>query len=289
MISVCIPTYCYDVRPLIQELLKQAEEFSGEFEFLVYDDASPETAAYGQTELVEMEGIKYVQLPHNLGRAAIRNKMAREASCDYLLMLDADGWPGPDFLNDYLVAQEYLWRDPEAVAVGGRTYAKQAPDPQYRLHWQYGRKRESASAAERNKTPHLGFQSNNFLVERSVLIEHPFPEEVVGYGHEDTLWGQELAKVGVAILHVDNPVMHLGLETGAVFLEKQRRAIHNLRLLKNKAPHLRTRLIDLAENYPRLTRLAKYLPEGPILRRLEKEEPALYLLDLLKLKWWLKA
>ncbi|MEM9525517.1 MAG: glycosyltransferase family 2 protein [Bacteroidota bacterium] len=289
MISVCIPTYRYDVRPLLEELFKQAEEFPGAFEFLVYDDASPEPAAYGQTELAKMERIKYVRLAENIGRAAIRNKMAKEATHDYLLLLDADGWPAPDFLNDYLITQEHLWRGPEKVAVGGRRYAKQVPAPAFRLHWYYGKKRESASASKRNEAPYLGFQSNNFLVERSVLLAHPFSEKVEGYGHEDTLWGQQLAKAGVAILHVDNPVIHLGLEINRVFLEKQRRAIHNLRLLKKQTPHLRTRLIDLAENYPRLTQLARYLPEGPLLKRLEKEPPSLYLLDLLKLKWWLKA
>ncbi|MEM9260646.1 MAG: hypothetical protein AAGA62_13425, partial [Bacteroidota bacterium] len=139
-----------------------------------------------------------------------------------------------------------------------------------------------------------------------------------GYGHEDTLWGQQLAKAGVGILHIDNPVTHLGLETSGVFLEKQHRAIHNLRLLKKQTPHLRTRLIDLAEKYPRLTQLARYLPEKTLLHLLQKNRFAwfsptlwlppqrsglgrvggevkkraslsLYLLDLLKLKWWQDA
>ncbi|MEM9261007.1 MAG: glycosyltransferase family 2 protein, partial [Bacteroidota bacterium] len=182
MISVCIPTYRYDVRSLLEELLQQAEEFPGEFEFLVYDDASPELSAYGQTELEKITGMKYIHLAENIGRAAIRNKMAREATHDYLILLDADGWPVPNFLNDYLIAQEHLRRGPEKVAVGGRRYAKQAPDPEFRLHWHYGKERESASASKRKEAPYLGFQSNNFLVERSVLIAYPFPEEVEGYG-----------------------------------------------------------------------------------------------------------
>ncbi|MEM9931425.1 MAG: glycosyltransferase, partial [Bacteroidota bacterium] len=76
MLSVCIPVYRYDVRPLVQELLTQAAGLAGPVELLVFDDASPEKTAWGQEELQHLPGINYFVFPKNLGRAAIRNKMA---------------------------------------------------------------------------------------------------------------------------------------------------------------------------------------------------------------------
>ncbi|MEO0734678.1 MAG: glycosyltransferase family 2 protein, partial [Bacteroidota bacterium] len=135
MISVCIPVYRYDVRLLVRELLRQAEEFAEVHpEVLVYDDASPEDPAWGKAELRRTPGIRYVELPTNSGRAAIRNKMATEARHDYVLLLDADGEPGPDFLNDYFLALE----GDVDILVGGREYAREAPPSPYRLHWYYG-------------------------------------------------------------------------------------------------------------------------------------------------------
>lgn len=287
MFSICIPVYRYDVRPLVAELLRQAGELDGGFEILVYDDASGDEGDWGREELRQTAGIRYVELTNNLGRAAIRNKMAREASSDYLLMLDADGWPHADFLNDYFLALQELWRGTEQLAVGGREYATEPPEKPYRLHWHYGHERETPTAEERIRESYLGFQSNNFLVARSVLLAHPFPVDAVGYGHEDTLWGQELARQNIGLLHIHNPVTHLGLEPAAIFLRKQRQAIRNLALLKQQAPHLRTRLIDLVERYPRLSALATYLPEDWLVNYLtNRSRPNLLALDLLKLQWW---
>ena len=288
MFSICIPVYRYDVRPLVAELLQQISKLDrSRIEILVYDDASPDDGDWGREELRQTTGIRYVELTKNIGRAAIRNKMAREASMDLLLMLDADGWPGTDFIFDYGLLLPELWRGPVKLLVGGREYVSSNPDLPYRLHWHYGHERETPTAAERNREPHRGFQSNNFLVERSVLLAHPFPVDTVGYGHEDTLWGQELALQDIGILHIHNPVIHLGLEPNDVFLSKQRQAVRNLALLKQQNPHLRTRLIDLVERYPRLTALAKHLPEKLMTNYLtSRSRPNLLVLDLLKLKWW---
>lgn len=293
MLSICLPVYRYDVRPLVAELLRQAEEFTGEVEILVYDDASPDDGDWGREELRKTVGIRYVELSENLGRAAIRNKMAREASNKYLLMMDADGWPPEKFLWlwMYNTGEREAMATSPSITVGGRHYSPSPPeDPALRLHWWYGTRRESPSQKQRIEMGALGFQSNNFRVERELMLQHPFPETHQGYGHEDTLWGQQLALAGFLIGHSNNPVIHLGLEPNHVFLRKQRQAIQNLTLLKQQSPHLRTRLIDLVERYPRLTSLAKYLPENWLIHYLtSRSRPGLLALDLLKLKWWFKT
>ncbi|WP_273444295.1 glycosyltransferase family 2 protein [Neolewinella agarilytica] len=289
MLSICIPIYRYDVRPLVAELLRQAEEFPGEIEILVYDDASPDDGDWGREELRQTAGIRYVELSENLGRAAIRNKMARGANNKYLLMMDSDGWPNKGFLLTYF---KMLWQLEaknkfDFLFVGGRHYKKSPPASKYSLHWHYGHERESKPATIRNENRFLGFQSNNFLTTKSILLRHPFPEEAEGYGHEDTQWAQSLPKEEFWFFHLENPVIHLGLEPNDVFLSKQRQAIRNLALLKQQNLHLCTRLIDLVERYPRLTALAKHLPEKWMTNYLaSRSRPNLLVLDLLKLKWW---
>jgi glycosyltransferase involved in cell wall biosynthesis len=293
MLSVCIPTYRYDVRPLIRELLRQSAKLEQIIEILVYDDASPDDGDWGREELRQLPGIRYVELEQNLGRAAIRNKMAQEASFSYLLLLDADGQVPPQFLSKYLlcladIIVEKTSEDKALVLVGGRKYSNQPPkDENLHLHWRYGTKRESRHVDRRGKEEWLGFQTNNFLVSRKPLLEYPFPEGGSGYGHEDTLWGQQMEAVGVPIYHIDNPVIHLGLETNDVFLRKQREAISNLALLHQQSPHLRTRLIDLAKRFPVLKQIVTFFPEGWLVRRLtSSHRPSFYWLDVLKLKWW---
>ncbi|NJB86134.1 glycosyltransferase involved in cell wall biosynthesis [Lewinella marina] len=282
MLSICIPVFGYDARPLVRELLRQAEAVSESLEILVYDDHSEDRWRELNRELREMPRVRYTELPQNVGRAEIRNRMVRAAAGNRLLMLDVDSWPNPELLVRYLSAP------PAAVLVGGTTYAEEPPEnPDYLLHWRYGRHRETVAPARRRQGQYLQFQSNNFMAERDVLLTHPFPQ-VRGYGHEDTLWGQLLAPDGIEITYIDNPVDHLGLEPTEVFLEKQRQAIENLKQLRRSYPTLTTRLTRFADRYPVLSQVAEYIPERVLLRYLLRTRN-LKALDVLKLKWWISA
>lgn len=290
MFSVCIPVYRYDVRALVRELLRQAEALTPSPEILIYDDASPHDRDYGQEELRGIPGITYRELPTNLGRAAIRNAMVRAASTPWVLLLDADGWPAASFLATYQNALKNLSAPPAgAVIVGGRSYAPHPPsDARCSLHWHYGRRRESRPVAQREKAGWRGFQSNNFLAPGGLLRQYPFPENHRGYGHEDTYWGQLMERAGYGVVHVDNPVTHLGLEPADVFLHKQREAIENLFVLRKDHPWLQTRLTKFADRRPWLASLAPVVPTSWLTKHLkENPEPNLIALDLLKVKWWL--
>ncbi len=280
VLSVCIPAYNYSVLPLVEELARQQWELKEAVEILVYDDASDTGWKVGNRPLRSRTGVRYTELPTNLGRARIRNRMAKDATGSHLLFLDADSRPGPDYLRTYLAARS------SGVVVGGTRYAAVPPaDPRFRLHWAYGRQRESIAPALRRPNDYTRFQSNNFMAPRQVMLEHPFPD-VTGYGHEDTLWAQLLQPAGVGIAYLDNPVEHLGLEPTERFLHKQQQAVANLRELKRDHPQLRTRLTDFLARYPRLSRMAAHLPEGPLRYGLTRTY-RLQLLDLLKIGWYL--
>ena len=281
MLSICVPVYNYDARPLVQELLRQAAQLSKAIEILVYEDGSAPAQQRINAPLADLPTVRYLPLAHNTGRASIRNRMAADAQYATLVMLDVDSAPNPNYLRNYLS------RPPEAtVVVGGTSYPEQPPsNPDLYLHWHYGRYREALAPARRRPRPYLHFQSNNFRVDRRFFLDHPFPE-VHSYGHEDTLWGQLLAPAGTRIEYIDNPVTHLGLDTTAVFLAKQRQAVETLKSLRQEHPTLTTRLTIFADRYPRLSQMAELLPEEWLTRYLERSHN-LKALDMLKLKWWI--
>ncbi len=298
MLTICLPVYRFDPTVLVRELVRQAATLTHSVEVLVYDDASPaaDREIYQkELEAMRAEGVNYRLLPSNLGRAAIRNLLARDAGHETLLFLDADsGIERADFLAAYLRA---AGQTTAPLLMGGRIYAPEPPaDTNKLLHWHYGHRRESRSAEERRRQPWHGFMSNNFLVRRDLLLQHPFDESIAGYGHEDTLWALQLRRAGVGeIVHLDNPVVHLDLEEATVFLDKQRRATENLRRLLRDHPYLETRLSAAVK------RLRKWSIWGltqvpvrwaaPTLQRQLTAHPkgAFWRLDLLKLHWLAQA
>jgi glycosyltransferase involved in cell wall biosynthesis len=179
---------------------------------------------------LDNEGVRIITSERNIGRAAIRNRLASEAKGDYLLFIDADAMiPG--------TAEAYLLKwipmlGHSSVICGGTLYHDSPPgDPDRMLRWRYGKWREQKKASERNKHPHRSFSAFNVLIEKSVLAKIRFNEELRQYGHEDTLFGYQLNKAGIDITHIDNGLMHEGLETNLEFLEKTRLGIENLSML----------------------------------------------------------
>jgi hypothetical protein len=94
--------------------------------------------------------------------------------------------------------------------------------------------KEQKKAADRNKRPHAGFSTFNVMIEKSVFSRIRFNEELKQYGHEDTLMGYQLKKAGISILHIDNGLIHEGLESNKDFLNKTKLGIENLSKLYDK-------------------------------------------------------
>jgi hypothetical protein len=96
------------------------------------------------------------------------------------------------------------------------------------LRWNFGLKRESQSAEVRRLNPNKSFMTNNFLIHRSIFENFSFDESLIGYGHEDTLFGFQLKKNGIQITHIENPVLNGDIETNKLFVEKTERGVANL-------------------------------------------------------------
>jgi hypothetical protein len=180
------------------------------------------------------------------------------------------------------------------VIYGGRVYPKKMPaSKKKRLHWKYGTTREALSAKIRNKNPYLNFQSNNFLIPQALFNIQTFDEKMIGYGYEDLLFAREMEVKHIKILHIDNPVVHEGLENNDIFLKKTENAIRNLAALYRDGKHPITRL---TQTYKKLERfgitqsLYKLLSkiEHKIKTNLLSENPSVRLFNAWKLKQFIE-
>lgn len=237
-ISLLIPVLNYDIIALVHSM-KDAMTKVPEFcEILIGDDGSSPDYCEKYRSL-ETQDVRVISSGKNIGRAAIRNKLALEAKGDFLLFIDADVMiPG--------TAEAYILKwlphmNSSRVINGGILYHGSAPgDPDKLLRWKYGKHREQKSASERNKHPHAGFSTFNVLIDRTVFSKIRFNEELKQYGHEDTLLGYQLKKAGIGILHIDNGLFHEGLESNREFLIKTKLGIENLSKLYDKVTDKRS-------------------------------------------------
>lgn len=225
-ISLLIPVCDYDIVALVHGMKSCIGRIPEFIEILIGDDGSiPEYKK--KYKALEGDGVRIIDSPVNIGRAAIRNKLALEAKGDYVLFIDADTmFPG--------TAESYIqkWIPVMAVAkvaCGGVIYHETPPgDPDKILRWKYGRKKDALKAAERNKHPYQKFSTFNVLFDRTIFSKLRFNEDLKQYGHEDTLMSYQLHKAGIGILHVDNSLLHEGLESNRDFLNKTKEGIENL-------------------------------------------------------------
>lgn len=244
MLSILIPIYNFNVVELVMELHRQTAELNVPVEILAFDDGSEAKWKALNRTLKDLLGVHYRELEHNKGRAAIRNYLARRANFEYLLFLDCDaGIVRNDFLKSYL---NNLPAHP--LVYGGRIYKDEPPqNPALYFHWYYGRFREQMDVKTRLMKPWHSFMTNNFVINKELFFSIGFNESLKQYGHEDTLFGMELARRQVPVLHIDNPVEHLGLEPVDVFLRKTDQAIENLLFLHKTGHRVDTRLMNTFE------------------------------------------
>lgn len=285
MLSILIPIYNFDIVPLVRILHEQCLESKVPFEILCFDDGSKLKHKEMNWELQQINHVKYVELPKNVGRSAIRNLLGKAAKYDYLLFMDCDSQVNEmDYIKTYLQNIK-----PNALLFGGRTYDRIQPlEHAFHFHWWYGIRREQSTARQRTSAPWHSFMTNNFLIPRAIFLQILFDENLTQYGHEDTLFGLELKQRNIPIIHLDNPLEHTGLEPVDKFLEKTQKAIANLYYLHQKYPFIETRLLKFYKKCERFgfkkPILYFYLKLQPFLYRyLRGKRPNLLYFDFYKL------
>ena len=231
MLSVLIPVYNTDVRELVHELKRQCTDLRIPFEIRLIDDASLDSYRLINQEIKIQSNIEYSELEKNIGRSAIRNKLAKEARFEWLWFLDCDG---DARVNPNLASTFWNKKNENSIVSGGRKYQQEIPeDYKLILHWMWGSQRELLNPEIRMKNPANAFLSNNFILHKSLIETVPFDTMLFGYGYEDTLFAAEVLNQGYKIEHINNPVLHAGLEENDVFMKKIDESIHNLLRLKD--------------------------------------------------------
>jgi len=292
-LSVLIPIYNFSVVNLVNDLLSQFEKCVIDFEIRLYDDCSAIATNELNTVIAGKFGVVYSVLPQNLGRAKIRNLLAKEALFEYLLFLDCDcALCSNNFIKTYA---DLLIGSTVFAANGGRKYKSFANyDPENYLHWLVGKNREEKTAFERSGKPYGSFMLDNLLIQKQVFDIILLDDKIDTYGHEDTKFGFDLERRNIEILHLDNPTYHIGLNSAHEFLEKSNLAVIVLcKIIANEGIGKATSL------YKMYDLLKKCMISGPayyalslfnslIRKNLLSANPSLYCFDLYKLQIMLR-
>lgn len=289
MLSILIPVYNYNAFSLVEKLHNQAVELNITFEIICLDDASDLFKTENQ-EINRLQNCSFVVLDNNIGRSAIRNLLAEKALYENLLFLDADTFPvHENFISNYIS----LINNNEKIVYGGILYESNQPSKNKLLRWIYGKKREALLVADRNKNPYLSFLTLNFLTSKSIFQKVRFNESIPNLRHEDTLFSFELKQKQIKILHIENPVFHLGIEDSKTFLQKSEEAVLGLKNLVD-SNLISTDYVKLSHYFQvikkyHLTALIAFgfrVLKPLFVKQLLSKKPSLFLFDLYRLGYY---
>ena len=293
MLSILIPNHNYPVEPLVASLYNQLQKIEIEWEIRCYEDGSEEESYLQNKEaLARIPNLHHQYIRKNIGRAAIRNKLAKDAKYPYLLFVDSDmQYPNENYIAEYLKYKS----DADAI-YGGVSYSTEKPENNLLLRWQYGRQREVVPAIIRNIKPYISLKTCNLLIKKELMLKCPFDERLKKYGHEDTLHAISLSKVQASVLHIENPMLHLGLEDTEIFLEKSKMAMQNLAVMMDRDEQMLDE-INIVRFYRKIKKIrisnlllfGFFMAEPLVIFILKSPFPSLYFYDIYKLGYLIKA
>jgi glycosyltransferase involved in cell wall biosynthesis len=215
MLSILIPTYNYAILALVKNVHQQCLEARIPFEIICLDDQSDNDYQIENQVISTLPNCIYNVNQTNVGRTRTRQRLAEQAKYDWLLFLDADVIPvSSAFIQHYIDAIQ-----PNTVIFGGYQYEKESTDATKILRYRYGKEREEKYASERNKNPYTYVFSGNMLVPKSIFLNFNYQANEKNYGM-DIYFGYQLYQQHISVLHLDNPILHLGLETNEVYFQK---------------------------------------------------------------------
>ncbi len=287
MISILIPTYNYDVFPLVENLFNQCEKARVEYEILVADDCSTKAIIIEKnSEILKFQNVFLFRNENNLGRTQTRKILAEKAKYNRLLFLDADVIPAKEsFIPEYIQAIKSGCK----VILGGCSYHSFNLDYTTVFRWKYGDKREAATAEKRNQNPYAYVLSANILIDKGVFLENNFQEKKNVYGM-DIYFSYNLFRNNISVLHIDNAVIHLGLEPNEVFFRKSLQSVENRKKYLAELPEI-GKVNSLLKHYNhlkklRLTRLISFsfkMSEPYLKKKVLSKNPNLFCFDLYRL------
>jgi len=291
MLSILIPTYNYNIVPLVNKVYKQALDAKVIFEIIVVDDCSTNKAVVDKNkETEELEFCTFLKNNQNIGRTATRNLLANTAKHNQLLFLDADVLPKYDnFISNFNLTETNNYQ----VIYGGVCYYERKPEENKVLRWKYGKEREAKSVAQRLKEPFF-IISQNLMIQKEVFFKMN-TINTNAYGL-DILFSNNLKINNIIVNHIDNPVYHLGLETNNTFIKKSLEAVKTTFQLEEEEGVIDNDLRPLQKSYlklkkNRLTSLFSFFIskfKTLMERNFLSKNPNLFWFDLYRLNYYIE-
>ena len=260
-LSVVVPFFRDDPSAALRAVAQQAD---GRVEILAWDDGTDDAALTARLrELVATlpADVRVHTGQPNRGRSAARNALVRAARARWVLFLDADMLPTSEgFLASYLNA---IARSAGDVLFGGFVVEPRG-DAESQLHRALSLRSDCAPASERAAHGPKHVASSNLCVRVDVLEAEPFDPGFSGWGWEDSEWAARAAE-RFRVVHLDNPALHLGLESSETLLQRFATSGPNYARFVRAHP-------ALAESLPlfRHARMLSRLPGQKLLRPLCK-------------------
>lgn len=281
-LSILIPFYRDDASQLIIDLSEQKTD--SPVEILLIDDGTGDASL---TEKIETL-IRSLQTPaclitlaQNQGRAAARNHLQNTARADWILFLDADMRPTHDrFLQTYL---ETIRSGQADVIFGGFTVEEKSRDKSGELHRALSAVSDCLPLSERQAAGPQFVASSNLCLRKNVMTENPFDDGFKGWGWEDSEWAARIA-TSHSLIHIDNPALHLGLESTETLLNRFKSSGPNYVRFTEKHPEL-AKTLTLYKLSKRLKKLPGQKLARPLLKTIVKM-PFPMRARLLALKLW---
>ncbi|AJR04703.1 glycosyltransferase family 2 protein [Siansivirga zeaxanthinifaciens] len=227
MLSILIPTYNYNVYPLASELEKQALDANIEFEIICFDDGSKSDINNENNKINKLQHSKFLENKKNVGLSNNRNLLAEASKFENLLFIDGDSiLPNSYFIMNYVEAL----KSNNQVIYGGRIHPEKA-EVNRTLRWKYGKYIEDQTDLNRKKNIYKSVLFNNTLIKKTLFNKIKFEENIIQYGHEDTVFAYKISVIKTSVLHIDNPVLHGDIDLNEVYLKKTEKALENLNFI----------------------------------------------------------
>ena len=284
MLSVLIPTYECTCYKLVEDIHAQLDASMEDYEVIVFEDGGHNQVSHiANLKINELSNCRYERRADNVGRSAVRNRLADEARGEWLLFIDADAMVvREDFILRYIIAAN----EGHPLVCGGITHRETAPAPNCVLRWKYDRDYEL-----RVGLVSINLSTFNFLIKRDVFLSVRFDETLTTYGWEDVILGLRLQEKGVTVYSINNPLLHDDTEESGRFLEKTEESLcthHTHAALLEPHTRLGQTAMRLRKNHAAWVVRCSFFFLRPLVRRnLLGKNPNLKLFAYYKLAYYL--
>lgn len=286
MLSVLIPVYNYNITQLVNELHEQLVASNIDFEIICLDDKSNQDIIDSNLSIGELSNTTYKLSDKNNGIAVTRQILVDAAIYGWIILIDAD----MELIDDnYILNYLQAINNGYEVIFGGVSYKDIQPNSDNILRWKYGKQCEELNAKKRNKRPYKVTSAANLCIKKDVYKQFGLGDVGNSYGM-DIFLGPQLKLHKVSVIHINNSVYHLGLESSSKYLSKVEFAISTLlnlyyegKIKKHENSLLKTFLLMKKTSFNYLcSGLYKVFNSG-IKKQLLSKKPKIKLLQLYKI------